>query len=288
MLGAATEYRRSSRAACEIIIVDDASTDETIDWLEKVFESEVNWLRRQRNGGFAVACNNGFRAARYPLLLLLNNDVVLAPDAAARLLAVLDATPGAGIVGPRVVDMTRQELVLSAGERHSLPLLCLPRTLLRYRRTADAPYLVSGVMGCALLVTRACFQAVGGFSTEIEVYYEDVDFCVGARERGFRAVIEPRAVAYHDGLRGLARGLTPWAGFLKARNPWLLMRRRGGPVSWITFVPLYGAMITATIVLYVLRGRIDVACALGRGAIAGLRVAAGAPLKPIGPPLRGA
>jgi len=75
VLGAATEYRRTSRAACEIIIVDDASTDETIDWLEKVFEGEVNWLRRQRNGGFSVACNNGFRAARYPLILLLNNDV---------------------------------------------------------------------------------------------------------------------------------------------------------------------------------------------------------------------
>ena len=46
-------------------------------------------------------------------------------------------------------------------------------------------------MGCALLVTRACFEAVGGFSEEIAVYYEDVDFCLAARARGFGAVVEP-------------------------------------------------------------------------------------------------
>src|SRR5439155_1044846 len=82
---------------------------------------------------------------------------------------------------------------------------------------------------------RAGFEAVGGFSAEIEVYYEDVDFCVGARACGFGAVVEPGAVVYHDGFRGFVAGLTPWAAFLKARNPWLLVRRRGGPGTWLTF-----------------------------------------------------
>jgi len=170
----------------------------------------------------------------------------------------------------------RSNDVLSAGEQHSVALLCVPRTLLRPRPRGTEPYPVTGIMGCALLVTRACFEAVGGFSEAIAVYYEDVDFCLGARARGFGAVISPRAVVRHDGIRGFASGLTPWAAFLKARNPWLLMTRHGGPGGWLTFVPSYAVMVTASMVGYALRGRMDVVRALARGALAGVGFAMGA------------
>src|SRR2546428_12970102 len=98
-------------------------------------------------------------------------------------------------------------------------------------------------MGAALLATRACYQAVGGFAAEIQVYYEDVDFCLAARARGFEIVVEPRAVVRHDGLRGFARGLTPWAAFLKARNPWLVVRRRGGAARWPGLLPPHPGMV---------------------------------------------
>ncbi len=169
-------------------------------------------------------------------------------------------------------------------ERHVLPLLCLPRTWLRYRPRTPAPYLVTGVMGAALLVTRACYQAVGGFAAEIEVYYEDVDFCLAARARGFEIVIEPRALVYHDGLRGFAGGLTPWAAFLKARNPWLVVRRRGRAADWLGFVPTYAAMLGGSAALHALRGRGDVVRALARGALAGIGAAAGRAVTPVGPP----
>src|SRR5437762_762376 len=171
-----------------------------------------------------------------------------------------------------------------AGERHILSLLCLPRTWLRYRPRTLAPYPVTGVMGAALLATRACYQAVGGFAAEIEVYYEDVDFCLAARARGFEIVIEPRAVIYHDGLRGFAGGLTPWAAFLKARNPWLVVRRRGRAAVWLGFVPTYAAMLGGSAALHALRGRGDVVRALARGALAGIGGAAGRRVAPVGPP----
>jgi GT2 family glycosyltransferase len=275
----------------EVVIVDNASGDAERSRLRSVFAGSpsVRLLLLDENRQFAGGLNAGAAAAiarGADRLLLLNNDTVLSPNAVARLVAVLEA-PGAGIAGPRVVDLRHPERVLSAGERYSLPLLCVPRTLLRYRRATDLPYEVCGVMGCALLVTRACFEAVGGFSAHLEVYYEDVDFCLAARERGFRAVVEPRAVVYHDGLRGFAHGLTPWAAFLKARNPWLVMRRHGDPASWAAFLPVYAAMITASVALYILRGRVNVARALGRGALAGLRVAGGARPTPVGAPHRG-
>ena len=182
------------------------------------------------------------------------------------------------------MDLREPGRELSAGERHVLPFLCLPRAWLRHRARTRAPYPVSGVMGAALLVTRACYLAVGGFAAEIEVYYEDVDFCLAARAHGFEIVIEPRAVAYHDGLRGFAGGLTPWAAFLKARNPWLVVRRRGSVASWLGFVPTYAAMLGGSAALHALRGRGDVVRALARGALAGIGGAAGRRVAPVGPP----
>lgn len=275
-----------------IVVVDNASGAAERAALRAAWGDApgVRLLLLDENRQFAGGMNAGATAALAAgadRLLFLNNDTQLAPDALGLLGAALDAAPGAGIAGPRVVDLADPSRVLSMGERHSLPLLCLPRTLLRYRRAATRSYPVSGVMGCALLVTRACFTAVGGFSEEIQVYYEDVDFCVGARAAGFGVVLEPRAVVRHDGLRGFAAGLTPWAAFLKARNPWVLMRRRAGAAAWLPFVPTYGAMLGASALAYVLRGRADIARALGRGARAGVRSVFGAAATPVGAPRPG-
>jgi hypothetical protein len=275
----------------EVIVVDNSSSAAERARLEAGVGARptVRLLLLDENRQFAGGLNAGARAALAAgadRVLLLNNDTVLAPDA-LRLLGAALAESGAGIAGPRVVDIADAEHTISAGERHVLGLLCVPRTLLRYRRHVTRAYPVSGVMGCALLVTRACFNAVGGFSEEIEVYYEDVDFCLAARAHGFSAVLEPRAVVAHDGMRGFVAGLTPWAAFLKARNPWLLVKRRGGPATWLGFVPTYAAMLATSAVLWAVRGRGDVVRALGRGAAAGLRVAVGGTPVPAGAPRRG-
>jgi len=267
--------RAQQAPPAEIIVVDNASSAAERTRLEQAVAARpgVRLVALDVNRQFAGGLNAGARAAfaaGADRVLLLNNDTVLAPEALARLGAALDAAPRAGIAGPLVLDLGAPHRVLSAGERHLLPLLCVPRTLLRHRARARGPYPVSGVMGCAMLVTRACFQAVGGFDEGIGVYYEDVDFCVAARAHEFGAVVEPAAVVYHDGLRGFARGLTPWAAYLKARNPWLLIRRRGGPGSWLTFIPTYAVLVVASAALYTVRGRLDVARALVRGAAAGL------------------
>ena len=277
------------RPADEVIVVDNASSKPERARLGAAHDGRpgVRLLLLDENRQFAGGLNAGAEAAiaaGAERLLLLNNDTVLAPDALGRLAAALDARPRAGIAGPRLMDLREPARELSAGERHVLPLLCLPRTWLRYRPRTPAPYLVTGVMGAALLVTRACYQAVGGFAAEIEVYYEDVDFCLAARARGFEIVIEPRALVYHDGLRGFAGGLTAWAAFLKARNPWIVLRRHGGPASWLGFTLTYGAMVAASAALHALRGEREIVRALGQGAVAGLRAATGRRATPVGAP----
>jgi hypothetical protein len=272
-----------------VIVVDNASAGSERHRLTRAFAASprVELLLLDDNRHFAGGLNAGAAAALRAgatRILLLNNDTVLEPTALARLGAALDADQTAGVAGPCVRDLTDRSRVLSLGERHGIALLCVPRTLLRYRRRRSQPFRVSGLMGCALLVTRRCFEATGGFDEQIQVYYEDVDFCLAARRRGFALVVAPEAVLYHDGLRGFASGLTPWAAYLKARNPWLLLRRHASPLDWLAFVPSYTAMVLASALLYRLRGRADVAAALGRGAAAGVRAAFGYPVARVGAP----
>ena len=295
--GAATERCVDSllaqdRPPADVVVVDNASGETERARLRAGPGTRpgVRLLLLDENRQFAGGLNAGARAAfaaGADAVLLLNNDTVVAPDALGRLAAALEGARGAGIAGPRVLDLQQPTHVLSAGERHSLPLLCVPRTLLRYRRQGAAPYAVTGVMGCALLVTRACFEAVGGFSEDIAVYYEDVDFCLAARARGFGAVIAPDAVVYHDGLRGFLSGLTPWAAYLKARNPWLVVRRHGGAVAMAAFLPVYVAMLATSALGYAVRRRGDIVAAMGRGALAGAAVAFGATPQPVAAPRPG-
>jgi GT2 family glycosyltransferase len=278
------------RPPAEVIVVDNASAGAERARLEDVWSGTpgVRLLFLAENRQFAGGLNAGAAAAfaaGAERVLLLNNDTVLAPDALRLLDAALDEHPDAGIAGPRLVHLREPERVLSDGERLVLPLLCLPRTLLRRRPRGLEPFVASGIMGCATLATRACFTAVGGYAEEIEVYYEDVDFCLGARAHGFAIVVVPRAVVRHDGMRGFASGLTPWAAHLKARNPWLVVRRHGHAATWLAFVPLYLAMVGSSALGYALRGRWDVVRALARGVVAGAAAAAGRRPLPVGAPV---
>jgi len=283
--------RAQDRPPSEIVVVDNASSEDERARLRRDLGGVpgVRLLLLDDNRQFAGGLNAGARAAfaaGATRVLLLNNDTQLAPDALARLEDAMAAAPAAGIVGPVVVDLHDPGRVITAGERVLLPLLCVPRTLIRHHAHGDAPYPVTGVMGCALLVTRECFEAAGGFTEEIQVYYEDVDFCLAARARGFGAMIAPSAVVRHDGMRGFAAGLTPWAAFLKARNPWLVVRRHGSALTWLTFVPTYAALVLASAAIYAVRGRGDVVRALGRGVRAGIAAAFGRAAVPVGPPRR--
>jgi GT2 family glycosyltransferase len=273
-----------------VVVVDNASADVEREALRRRWAAaeRVRLVLLAENRHFAGGMNAGAGvafAAGASSVLFLNNDTVVQDGAFGRLVQALGRCPGAGIVGPLVRDRADPRRVISAGEHHGLLTLCVPRTLLRPRVPASLqPYPVRGVMGCALLVSRSCFEAVGGFSETIQVYYEDVDFCLAAAAAGQRVWIEPRAVVEHDGMRGFARGLTPWAALLKARNPWLVMRRHRARLAWLVFLPTYASLIAASACGYLVRGRRDVARALLAGAAAGACAAAGAPVRPVGSP----
>lgn len=274
--------KRSEGVSLRILVVDNASREEERQALREEYagDRDVELLFLDENRHFAGGVNAGARGAielGATHLLFLNNDTELAPDCVRLLVEAADADPGAGVIGPALLDVRPPHRPLSLGERYATWSLAVPRTLLKVRRRGDGrPYRVGGVMGSVIMATRECFLRVGPYREDLLVYYEEVDFCLRARALGYRPLLVPAAVALHDGMRGFTSGLQPYAARLKCRNQILLVRDHGGLGSWLAFVPIFAGLVGASALLYAARGRGDVVRAMARGVADGIRDLRGA------------
>lgn len=275
-LACVDSLRASTGVRLLILVVDNASrADERQLLLDRLSNVDgVELLLLERNGHFAGGVNAGARRALErgaKHLLFLNNDTTLAPDCVRLLVEAAEADPGAGLVGPALLDLPPPHRPLSLGERYSPWSLAVPRTLLKVRSSGDGtPYRVGGIMGSAILVTRECFERVGPYREDLLVYYEEVDYCLRARAAGYRPLLVPRAVVLHDGMRGFTAGLQPYAAHLKCRNQLLLLAEHGSLLDWLAFTPVFLGLVVASSAIYLARGRRDVVRAMWRGVRDGL------------------
>ncbi len=186
-------------AGCPALVVDNASTDGSADLAERL---GARVLRLARNEGYGRANNAGARASEATFLLILNPDVVLEPDAPARLREAARLYPEAGLLAPRLVEPDGR-LFFQARSLLS-PYLRNPRGLpCRPAGDCCAPFL----SGACLLVRREPFLAMGGFDPAIFLFYEDDDLCRRMIEAGRSLVHVHAAVARHG--RGRSSGARP-------------------------------------------------------------------------------
>jgi GT2 family glycosyltransferase len=196
----------------EIVVVDNHSPAHPLARKMRRLPG-VSLRRWERNHGFARAVNEGCRLSRGDWFLLLNPDMTLSDGFLSGVLSLanqLEADDArAGIVGfhLRNSDGSQQ---LSTGPLPTLLStlwrLALPRSRRKYqvpRSPSRCP--VPWVTGCCLLVRRECLEDLGGLDEEYFLYYEDVDLCLRARERGWSVWYEPSlAVIHHHPLHARA------------------------------------------------------------------------------------
>jgi GT2 family glycosyltransferase len=180
----------------EVIVVDNASSDGTPDWVAKHYP-QVILIRNERNLGFAGGVNVGLAAASGNILGLLNQDTSVQSGWLGALVEVFLAETSIGIVGSKTLypDGTIQHAGGYVDQRGE-------GSHYGYREKAagqfDQSRSVDFVTGAALAIARPALKAIGrldeGFSP---AYYEDVDWCFRAREAGFQVVYAPKAVLIH-------------------------------------------------------------------------------------------
>lgn len=219
---------RSRRALDQVLVVDNGGADAARLGREL---PAATVIATTRNLGFAGGANVGLRAALEAgadAVLLVNDDAALAPDALEALERALDA-PGVGIVAPALVrpDERVESLGLSFAP-WSGRLRELGRGAVWAPTAAGAPREVDAASACVLLVARAVLEAVGLFDEGYFFYFEDLDLCLRVRQAGWRVVVEPRAVAHHEGSATIGRRSARRL-YLAVRGHLRLGARLGGP-----------------------------------------------------------
>jgi GT2 family glycosyltransferase len=186
------------RIGCEVILVDDCSTDGTREWLSGLGEP-FRVVLNERNLGFGAATNRGAAQARGEVLALLNNDLVLRPGWLAPMLFALRSLGSrAGVVGNVQLNAATGE-VDHAGI--ALDEKCKPaheRRIPGPLSLALRPYReVFALTGACLLLRARTWRRLGGFDEGYFNGCEDVDLCMRAREAGLRNVIAYRSRVLH-------------------------------------------------------------------------------------------
>ncbi|HVX21555.1 MAG TPA: glycosyltransferase [Acidimicrobiales bacterium] len=220
-------------ASYEVVVVDDASADDTPQRLAEV--AGVRVVRLDHNAGFVGAANAGIAAARGRYVVLLNNDTVCRPGWLDALVATAAADPSVGVVGAKLVypDGRLQEaggVIWRDGSGHNYGRDQDPEDP-RFNFVRDVDY----CSGACLLVRRSLLAELGGLDTRFSpAYYEDTDLCFAARDRGYRVVYQPAAVVCH--VEGASHGTDVTTGLKRYQ----VVNRERFLDKWAAVLPAHG------------------------------------------------
>jgi GT2 family glycosyltransferase len=222
----------SSAPPTELIVVDNASGDDSVATFEKELAG-VTLLRAPANGGFSAGCNRGIAEALdrgVDRVFLVNSDVIVERTALSALENALDADRRLGIVGPVVVSLGDPGVVQSMGITYSRLTGRMRHAgcgTSRFEACNSGTRLVDGVSGCAMLIRREVFAAAGAFAEEFFFGFEDLDLCLRAASTGLLSACVSDAVVRHAEAASIGRRSANRIYFA-TRNHLLLARRFSG------------------------------------------------------------
>jgi GT2 family glycosyltransferase len=183
----------------ETILIDNASTDGSVDSLEERWPG-VRVVRLPRNLGFAAANNLGARLARGRWLALLNNDAFARPDWLASLVRAAELHPQYSFFASRILQAEPGDRIDGTGDVYHVSGLAWHRDRNRPLDQAQADYdEVFSACAASALYEREAFLSVGGFEENFISHHEDVDLGFRLRLQGHRCLYVSDAVVEHVG-----------------------------------------------------------------------------------------
>lgn len=198
-----------------VVVVDNDSRDRSAEHIARAIEARGwgSWARLVAspvNGGFSAGNNLGIAAVPAEFHLLLNSDTIVRPGALAALVAAARAQPDVGLLGPRLEgpDGVAQESCFrwaSPWSELSWAAASSPVTRLLRRfevalPAADAPHDAPWISFACVLIRSSALAEIGPLDDGFFMYFEDMDYCRRAWEKGWRVRYEPSARVVH--LRG--------------------------------------------------------------------------------------
>ena len=189
--------QNTSDVSYDVVLVDDGSTDGTAEFLAGL-EPPFRSITNDGNLGFARSCNAGAWAADGEYILFLNNDTVPLPGWLPPMIRCMEERPEVGIVGSKLLypegDLIQHAGVAISPDKAAYHIYrCLPSDIPEVNREREC----QAVTGACFLVRKSLFKELRGFDAVFRNGLEDIDFCLRAREHGYKVWYCPSSVLYH-------------------------------------------------------------------------------------------
>ena len=240
----------------EIIIVDDASDDDSMQEIVEQYPAEgampeLRYIRHFQNRGFCASVNDGIAAARAEHVILLNNDTVADTDFVKSLWNAIRRSDDIFSVSSRMISLKDKDVLDDCGDLYcALGWAFAPakdKAVSKYRKRAE----VFAACGGASIYRKSMLLELGGFDEAHFAYLEDMDLGYRAKLKGYRNMYEPSAIVWHAGSATSGSRHNKFKVKISARNnvyllsknmPWwqillnLLFLMTGGLVKQVYFI----------------------------------------------------
>ena len=201
--------KNKGKLSVEVIVVDNGSTDSSVDYLKKEKEKIAQSIFLDQNWGFAVAVNKGIKKAKGKFILLLNSDTQVQKETLKEAVDFGQKHPQA-ILGLQLVnpDGSVQPSVFNfpslAGAIKEF-WLGKEGSYQKYVPSLKKPIKVDAVIGAAMLIPQKIIKQIGLLDEKYFFYFEDLDYCRRAHQKGFKVFYLPVAkVLHYHGAAGKA------------------------------------------------------------------------------------
>jgi GT2 family glycosyltransferase len=226
----------------QVIVVDNASTDGTAEFVEQEYAS-VKVISNETNLGFGRANNVGAAQASGEYLAFLNQDAVVRPGWLALLVSTLEDHPEAALATPKILLLAQPDTINTCGNQSHY-------TGLSFCRGAGQPVgsfprleQVNAVSGAAFVMRKEIFERLHGFDEDFFLYMEDIDLSWRARLAGYSSLYVPDSTVYHD--YTLIFG--PKKTYYQERNRWLMLLKT---LRWRTIGLLLPALLLSEFITW--------------------------------------
>lgn len=214
-----------------VYVIDNASTDSSLDYLNKEFP-QVGIVKLDKNYGFAKGYNLGLKQINAEYFVLLNSDVEVTPNWIQPVIEQFELFPEAAAIQPKLLDYNNKEYFEYAGaaggmiDAYGIPF-CRGRVfeyLEKDEKQFDKPSKIFWASGAAFFVKSKVFWAVDGFDADFFAHMEEIDLCWRIQNQGYSVMYCPNSKVYHVG-GGTLNKINPHKFFLNFRNSlWMLLK----------------------------------------------------------------